>query len=167
MKYVSILLVVALLSSMVGVGYLYITSRVVVEATGVSIIEATAEETLFEQIRQQVNQGHAIGTAFANEIRGEVSDYVFLTARLTLRNDCYIDAEMVELQIVPQSTDIMQIGAVEMAGLPAHTEDTFEATILSTSHSSAVREVLITYYMWGRPFTQKVTVRSSTYQQAT
>ena len=38
MKYVSILLVVALLSSIVGVGYLYITSRVVVEATGVSII---------------------------------------------------------------------------------------------------------------------------------
>ncbi|MBQ8200733.1 MAG: hypothetical protein IJZ74_03075 [Clostridia bacterium] len=160
MKFFAILTVLILIASLAGVGWLYMTANVVVEATGVTALEASAQPELFEQLRTQMRLGAVVGTPFIAQ--GELTnaeDYQFLTYTIRLRNDCYVPADMVELQISPMAGDVLQIGSSVSAALPARGTADATATLLTDVNMHSIREVVVTYYMWGVPFTVKTTVR--------
>ena len=66
MKYVAILLVLALLASLVGIGYLYMTAHVTVEAAGVIAVEASTQPVLFKELQSQIENGRLIGMLCIN-----------------------------------------------------------------------------------------------------
>ena len=158
MKYFAILTVLLLIVTLVGVGYLYMTANVVVEATGVSAVPTASQPELFDSLATQMRLGAVIGTPFiaAQELSAP-ENYQFYTYTVRLRNNCAAPADMVELQVSPMDGDVLQIGQTTALALQSRSTGDISATVLSTIGSHTVRELTVTWYMWGYPFTVKTT----------
>ena len=123
-------------------------------------MEASSQPVHFAELRQQLRLGAVIGTPYvAAQELSEAEDYQFLTYTVRLKNNTSVPADMVELQVTPMAGDILQIGAFADVKLPAGQTVDATATILTAKDMHAIREVNITYYIWGVPFTMKTTVR--------
>lgn len=160
MKYFAIITVLILIATLVGVGYLYMNANVFVEAVGVIATDAVSQYELYEDLRDQLRLGAVAGTPYiaATELIGP-ENYQFLTYTIRLRNNTSVPADMVELQVTPMAGDVLQIGSFEDVKLPAGRSVDATATILTDVNMHPIREVTITYYIWGVPFTMKTTVR--------
>lgn len=160
MKYFAILTVLVLIVTLVGVGYMYMTSNIFVDAVDVFATDASSQPVLFEELRRQVRLGAVVGTPYveAQELSGP-ENYQFYTYTVRLRNDCAVPADMVELQVTPMAGDILQIGSSADLKLPAGQTVDATATILTDVNMHAIREVTVTYYIWGVPFSLKTTIR--------
>lgn len=160
MKYFAIFTVLVLIAALVGVGYLYMSANIYVEAVGMVSAEAAAQPELFAQVSDQLRLNAVVGTPFvtAQEL-SSVENYQFFTYTVRLRNDSAVTADMVELQVTPMAGDILQIGAAGEKKLPAGQTADITATILTDISMHPIREVTITYYIWGVPFTTKTTIK--------
>ena len=160
MKYFAIITVLILIATLLGVGYLYMNANVFVEAVGVIATDAVSQYELYEDLRDQLRLGAVAGTPYiaATELSGP-ENYQFLTYTIRLRNNTSVPADMVELQVTPMAGDVLQIGSFEDVKLPAGRSVDATATILTDVNMHPIREVTITYYIWGVPFTMKTTVR--------
>lgn len=160
MKRFAIICVALLLVTVLGVGAHYLTANVTILAQSVSAVEATNQQELFNSLASQVRTGAVVGTAYvtAQELSG-AEDYVFYTYTFRLENNTSLPAEMLEVQITPMGGDILQIGSDQVLTLPAHSIGDLTATILTSRDMHAIREVNITYYIWGIPFTVRTTIQ--------
>lgn len=160
MKYFAILTVLILIVTLVGVGYMYMTANIYVEAVGVIAQDASSQYSQFAELQDQLRLGAVRGTPFVPQQElGDAANYQFLTYTVRLKNDCAVPADMVELQITPMAGDILQIGAFTDVKLPAGQSVDATATILTDRNMHSIREVVVTYYIWGVPFSLKTTVR--------
>ncbi len=158
MKIVAVLLVIALVVAVCGVGYLYMTASVTVTAVGMTATEAAAQQATFDKLKTDLEQGSLVGTLFQSGAQlGQAEDYQFYTYTVRLRNSCMLLCDMVELQVTPREGDILQMGNVQAKALSAGATGDISATVLTTVDSTPVRELIITYYVWGIPFTVKTT----------
>ena len=89
MKYAAIFMVLVLIASLVGVGYLYLTANVTVQAVGVTAVEASTQPALFEELARQVENRQVLGTAFSSVPLGSVENYQFYTYTVRLRNNSF------------------------------------------------------------------------------
>ena len=160
MKIFAILSVLVLLLTLVGVGSLYMTANIYVEACGVVTVEATAKQDTFDSLSTQMRLGAVVGTPFtSNSLLGDAENCQFCIYTLRLKNDCRIPAEMVEIQVSPMAGDVLQVGDAPFFTVPAGGTTDATAVILTDRNMHAVREVTVTYYMWGIPFSIKTTVK--------
>ena len=160
MKYFAILTVLILIVTLVGVGYMYMSANIVVAEVSVVATEAANQPVHFAELRQQLRLGAVTGTPFvAAQELSDAEDYQFLTYTVRLKNNTSVPADMVELQITPMAGDILQIGSYHDVKLPAGQTADVTATILTARNMHAIREVTITYYIWGAPFTMKTTAK--------
>ena len=160
MKYFAMITVLILIATLAGVSYLYMNSNIFVEAAGVIATDALSQYDLYEDLRNQLRLGAVAGTPYvaAQELTGP-ENYKFLTYTVRLRNNTAVSADMVELQVTPMAGDVLQIGVYEDVKLPAGKSVDATATILTDVNMHSIREVTITYYIWGVPFSMKATVR--------
>ena len=140
------------MAAIAGVGYLYTTARVVVEAVGAQAHEAQSQQPTFDELKRRLENGTVLGTVYRNEPLGDASEYAFVTYTVRLRNDTLIAADMVEVQIVPIDKDILQMGNTAVRSLSPRSKSDISATVLTERNSGSMREIIITYYIWGRPF---------------
>ena len=157
MKYAAIAAVLLLIACLIGVGYLYLTTNVTVEAIGVVAVEASTQPDLFNQLRQQVENQSVVGTAFTTTPLSDAENYQFYTYTIRLKNNCFVTADMVEVQVTPMQGDVLQLADEAARALPARTTGDLGATILTDVNMHSVRELNISYYMWGVPFTIRTT----------
>lgn len=155
MKHLAIILVLALLAGVVAVGWVYLNARVTIEAVGVIATEAASQQSLFDSLQSQQAEGALVGTAFTTEPLGEASDYQFYSYTVRLKNNCFLPADMVELTVTPMSGDVLQMGDPTPKVLQARTTGDITATILTKVGMHATRELNVTWYMWGIPFSIK------------
>lgn len=160
MKYFATISVLILIVALVAVGYMYMTANLYVEAVGVVAADAPSQLPLFEELREQVRLGAVLGTPYttAQEL-SDAANYQFYTYTVRLKNDTSVPADMVELQVTPMAGDILQIGSYTDVKLPAKQTVDATATILTEKDMHPIREVTISYYIWGVPFTTKTTIR--------
>ena len=103
-------MVIILVVSVCGVGYLYMTSSVTVTAVGMVATEATAQQGTFDELKVKLAAGSATGTIYqAGETLGDADDYQFYTYTVRLKNNCLLNCDMVELQVTPRDGDIIQL----------------------------------------------------------
>lgn len=157
MKYAAIAAVLLLIACLIGVGYLYLTTNVTVEAIGVVAVEASTQPDLFNQLHQQVENQSVVGTAFTTTPLGDAENYQFYTYTIRLKNNCFVTADMVEVQVTPMQGDVLQLADEAARALPARTTGDLGATILTDVNMHSVRELNISYYMWGVPFSIRTT----------
>ena len=158
MKAIAILMVIALVVAVCGVGYLYMTANVSVVAVGMTATEATVQQATFDKLKTDLAQNRLIGTSFQNDTElGEAQAYQFYTYTVRLRNFSMLTCDMVELQVTPREGDVLQMGNEQSKALSAGATGDISATVLTSVESLPVRELIITYYVWGIPFTVKTT----------
>ena len=160
MKAFAIVSVLILLLTLVGVGSMYLSATIYVEASGVTTMEATARQEFFDSLAEQVRLDAVVGTTFGSvsELSG-AENYKFCIYTVHLKNNCRIPAEMVEMQISPRGSDVVQIGEAPLVTVnPGETAEV-KAVLLTSMDMDAMREVTISYYMWGVPFTLKTMIQ--------
>lgn len=157
MKYVAWLMVLLLLATVGGVGYLYMTANITVESITFYSQAALEQQALFDGLQQRSDNDTVLGTIFDHNPIGAVEDYALYTYTLHLINDSMLQADMIEIQVIPMDGDIVQVGDSWPRSLSSRSEGDISATILTKSGTHAVRELIVTYYIWGVPFQVKVT----------
>lgn len=159
MKYAAIFMVFILLASIIGVGYVYLTAAVVVEAASVHTMEAVNQPDSFADIQRQIAAGAVIGTPYTSKVPEDITNYQLVVYQLQLHNSCFLPAEMVEIQVTPRDGDVLQLGAeYGSVTLEPRSTQIVEARILTDINLYTTRELNITYYIWGRPFTLRTTI---------
>lgn len=141
----SLLLVMVLL-----VGYLFLTAQVQVVDIQVKGTPAAADAQSFENLKNSVLDGTFQGTLYQKPLEWKAADeYVYLTYTIRLRNNCLVPIDMVEAQVVPQSSDILQMAQLDVRSLDLKSEGDLNVTILAPKDTHSVREMIVTYYLWG------------------
>ena len=151
------LMVALVVLALLLVGYFFATARVSISAYRAEGSPATERSVQFEQIKTALAQGAFIGTRFQTGELGAVEEYAFITYTLRLNNQCLVPVDMVEVQVVPDPNDVAQLGDVSVHSLDAKTQGDITATILTTRDSHSVRELIVTYYVWGVSFSIRET----------
>ncbi|MCR4882934.1 MAG: hypothetical protein K6A68_05160 [Clostridiales bacterium] len=153
MKVLSILLAFVLLVTASCAAYLFLTCRISVADVLVSSVEAVSQQTLFSSIQNQFRLDAVAGTPFTDALEGSSEEYKFCTYAIHLSNTSFLPATTVEAAILPMQGDIMQLPDTVQHLLPSQSEGILECTLLTGIHMHTVREIQITYYLWGIPFT--------------
>ena len=140
------------------VGYFFATAKVTITAYDAKGAQATQNQALFDQLKDDVAQNTLQGTLFKTATLGNATDYAFITYTVRLSNQCLVPIDMVEIQVEPDPEDVLQIGDTAVHSLNARSVGDITATILTAKDKDAVREVIVSYYVWGVSFTIRQTI---------
>ncbi len=157
LRLVAIFMVILLVFTLLLTGYLFLTASVTIAAFKAEGAQAADMRTEFERIKASVEEESFRGTLFNAQNIGEAEDYVFITYTLRISNQCLVPIDMIEVQVVPETTDVLQLGEDTLHSLGPKSEGDITATILAPKTSHAVRELIVTYYVWGISFTIRET----------
>lgn len=150
LKIAAIASVSLLLVMLVLVGYLFLTAEVQVVSVSAQGISAANDTVAFEHLKNSVLENTFQGTLYQKPLEWkDASEYVYLTYTIRLRNNCLVPIDMVEAQVVPLSTDILQIGDFQVKSLDLKSEGDLTVQILAPKDTHSVRELIVTYYLWG------------------
>ncbi len=149
MKTTAIILLVLVLAAGGVLGYALFNTNLQVVAKGVQTLPARENAGQFEQLRLAAARQSLLGTLLnAGEI-GQAEDYSFYIYSLRLKNNGLVPAEMVELQISPITQDVLFYGETEEIIIPpGETRDVW-CVLLTRGAPHTVRDIYITYYLWG------------------
>ena len=151
---VSLLLVTVLL-----VGYLFATSHVTVLKMTAEGVSAGNDPAVFEQVKTAVEEQTFQGTLFQKPLEWkEAGEYAWITYTIRLHNGCLVPLDMIEAQVVPQSTDILQTADLQVHSLAMRSDGDLQVTSLTDASAHPVREVIVSYYVWGVSFSKKATL---------
>ena len=156
MRVLTILLLVLSLAAIGLTGYLYFNTNVVL--TEIECTAADPADTeLFSLLKDQTERNIFTGTRFDDSPIGDAELYQFYTYTVHLRNETFVRADVAEVQITPMNGDILQTEETEPVYISARSEGTVRGTILTGRDMHNIRELTVTYYLWGLPFSQRMT----------
>ena len=157
MRIAAILLIIVCLAAAGFTGYLYLTAQVTVSDIDCIAADAADQEEAFDLLKAQTEAGIFTGTPFDLGEIGDAQDYQFFTYTVQLRNGTFIQAEMAEFQITPMNGDVLQLEETQSKHISARSFGTIQGTILTKKGMHNVREINISYYLWGLPFALRTT----------
>ena len=158
MKPLAILLVLLVVAALVGVGYLWFTGNLTVSFSSVVATDPVSQTDVFNRIRTSVENETFVGTKFSQAPLTGPEDYIFYTWTLHLENNTFLSADTIEIQITPMSGDVLLIGDTAEHTLFRKDSTELSATILTARNMHSVREAVVTWYVWGLPFSTRVTL---------
>lgn len=157
LKSVMILMIALVVLALLLVGYFFLTARVTIAAYKAEGALATQRQELYDEVATQIRQDAFIGTRFSSTPLGAADQYAFITYTLRLSNQCLVPIDMIEVQVVPNASDVLQIGDLSVRHLEAKSQGDVTATILTAKDSHTIRELIVTYYVWGISFSIRET----------
>ena len=160
MKPIAILLILLCIAALIGVGFLYATSNVVIEGYGCIAYETSQQPDSFNALKTGTVSDSFTETLFTESEIGDPDDYQFYEYTLRLQNNSFLKAEVIEIQVTPMSGDVAQLSAPDEKHLSPRSSGDFSTTILTSREMHNIRELTVSYYLWGIPFSTKVTYRS-------
>jgi hypothetical protein len=152
LKVLMIVMIVLVVAALGVVGYYFMTARVSIAECSVNGANAADEADQFTEIKTEVSQDTFQGTIFNTDALGEAADYAFITYTVRISNQCLIPIDMIEIQVTPGTGDVLQIGDTTVHSLDARSKGDLTATILTARDSNSIRELVVTYYVWGVSF---------------
>ena len=158
MKPLAIILVLLVLAALVGVGYLWFSSTVEVTFSSVVATDPTTQADAFTQIRNAVDNETFVGTRYSTAPLTGPEDYLFYTWNIHLENKSFLPIDTIEIQVTPMSGDVLLIGDTANHTLARQDSADLSATILTARSSHSVREAIVSWYVWGLPFSTRVTL---------
>lgn len=157
MKKLAITLIVLVLALGGLIGYGLFNTSLSVIGQGFQKTPASQRSADFETLRQNVEKKSLLGTMLKNETLGDASRYSYYIYTLRIKNPGLVPAEMVELQIAPIEQDVLfYTDTVENVIPPGETRDIW-CVLLTEGEPYAVRDIYITYYLWGHEHEVKFT----------
>lgn len=158
MKYIALLLVLATLATM-GYGiYMYLNTNLEVISVSVKSIEARNMSDKFFADREDLTNGTKTGRVFTNELNNG-NDYYYIEYTMQLENNLLVDAESLELQVVPKNGDVYQSLTNVLPIIKRNEKAELKANLLSKTTTMGIREFVVSYYVWGIPFSLNYTFK--------
>ena len=158
MKPLGIILIILVLVAVVAVGYLYLNAKLDITFKECIATDGITQIDFFDNLKSKVDASTFIGTRFTNNELTTADQYQFLTYTLHFNNHSFLKAEVIELRITPMGSDVLQVGDEVPHDLPSGRQTDLSAMILTTREMHSVREATVSYYIWGIPFTAKLTL---------
>ncbi len=158
MKAVAILLIVLCLAAFAGIGYLYLTTNLSVTAADCIAVDPATQPDVFAQLKRQLEGETFIGTVFSSEMPENPQDWQFYTYTVHLDNRTFLQAEVIEFQIAPMAGDLLQPGDTQALSLRPRSSGDFTVSLLTARDMHPVRELTVSWYFAGLPFSEKITV---------
>lgn len=129
------------------------------------VIPASEQPAEFERLRKAVEQRSLVGTVFENSLPGTAEEYQLIVYTIAVENRGFLPAEMLELQVSPAAGDVLSFtdlsaqGRLPEVDLAAGQKGTVRCVLLTRvgERQHAVRQLFLSYYIWGHPFTLKLT----------
>lgn len=159
MKVFAIILIVLLLAAVAGLGYLYFSATMEIEVTGCIATDAATQADTFQELKTAAEEETLTGTLFRKPGEATPEACVFYTYTVKVTNKTFLKAEVIEISVTPMDGDILQMGDMQAHDLDSGRTAELSATILSLKESHSVREGTVTYYLWGIPFSRRVTLK--------
>ena len=157
MKAAAIGLIAAVLIVGGVLGYALFNANLQVVAKGMQSLPAGERAAEFEALRVSARQGSLLGTLLKSGEMGPAPNYSFYVYSLRLQNNGLVPAEMVEMQVSPAPQDVLFYGTEEEIVIPpGETRDVW-CVLLTEGSPTPVRDLYITYYLWGHPQEVKFT----------
>ena len=140
-----------------ALGYALFHTDLRVVGSALQTLPAADRPAEFDALRAAVAGQSLLGTVLRSGEMGPAENYRYYIYQLRLENQCLIPAEMVELQIAPLAEDVLFYGDTQETVIPAgETRDVY-CVLLTQGAPHPVRDVFITYYLWGHPQEVKYT----------
>ncbi len=158
MKAFAIFLIVLVLAAVIGVGWLYMNARMDIRFDSCIANDGYTQVEVFNSVKARLKNDTFIGTRFTNEELETADQYQFLTYTIHVNNHSFLKAEVIEIRITPMQGDVLQLGDETTHDLPSGRQADLSATILTNRNMHSVREATVTWYFWGLPFTEKMTL---------
>ena len=133
-------------------GYSLYAAALHVTVQGVQTVPAAQMPDTFAALRQQVQDEALLGTAFREGPLGDTEDYVFHLYTVQVRNVGFLPADWIKLDVQPGPGDVLQSEPETASMLPALQSGALQATVLAEADASTPRDLRITYFVFGRPY---------------
>ena len=165
MKAAAAVLVVLVLIAGALLVFQLVNTTLQVTPVSAQVIPCRDLESEFRRVQEAVDNRALIGTALQQAVPGSASDYSFIIYTLQVENRGFLPADMTEIQVSPLSADMLFYtdgsaqGIVPSITVPAGGSQSLRCILLTRSVEGmhAVRDLFVTYYIWGHAFTVKVT----------
>ena len=158
MKPLAIILVILVLAALVGVGYLYFSANLEVSFSQVVATDPLTQSDYFTSLRSSLDAGTFVGTQYNTTSLTGPEDYLFYTWTVHLANRSFLLADTVEIQVTPMSGDVLMIGDPSEHTVSPGSSADLSATLLTSRTMHSVREAIVTWYVWGLPFSTRLTL---------
>ena len=158
MKPLAIILVLLVLAAIIGVGWVYFTGNIEISFSEVIATDPLTQPDYFNALNLSLESGTFTGTRYDPASLKDPDNYLFYTWNVHLENKSFLAADTVEIQVTPMTGDVLMIGDTSEHGLPAHSGTELSATVLTTRSMHSVREAVVTWYVWGLPFSSRLTL---------
>lgn len=152
LKIVAAVMALLVVAALCVVGYYFTNAKVEIVAVDAQAVRAADAVARFAELRREVEEGVFMGTLYSDAAIGDAEDYVFITYTIRLSNRCLVPIDMIEVQAVGKAGDVLKIGDLNVYSLDANAEGDIAATILTSKDTGALRELVVTYYVWGVSF---------------
>lgn len=170
MKAAGIILIILCIAALAGVVYYYASSSLTVTYIDCVATDPMSRPELMESLKTQLEEDTFAGLKLAQETAFSPADSLLYTWTVRISNRTRIPAKAAEIRIIPLSGDIIQLnGTVEtMLGPGKETviepgrDELIRITVLTGSGVHHVREAIVSWYLWGMPFSQRMTIGQST-----
>ena len=166
MKYAAFFMIALVVIGLALGAYTYANARLTVLDVSLHTVQANERAEDFAAVQSAMDQNALTGTPFADSVPGSSFDYDFQTYTLRLKNPGLIDAEMVEIQPVPLTGDMLSFTTLDPAQVnanltvPAGQERDAWCVVLARADQDELllqqRAFRVTYYLWGSPKTMTV-----------
>lgn len=163
MKYAAIFFVILTLAAAGVACYAWMNTALVVTDCTVTPLSGEEKVREFSRCREMLDNRAVIGTPFTEYTVSDIDDYALYTVRVSLKNNGLLPAEMVELQVAPVEGDVLTYGQSALASNTTYDivnpgeEREVWLVLLTDARAHTVRDLHITYYIWGHPFDVKYT----------
>ena len=158
MKPLAIILVLLVIAALVGVGYLYFTSNLEVTFSGCIATDPLTQADYFTALKKSLDAGTFAGTLFSSSPLPEPDGCLFYTWTVHLENTSFLPVDTIEIQVTPMTGDILAVGEPAEHRLDAHSASDLSVTVLTARSMHSVREATVTWYVWGLPFSARLTL---------
>lgn len=155
-------LILAVLALLVGGATVwgFANARLEMRVEGVQVLPAAEYRSEFDRLAGLLKNNAARGVVYDSALTGNAEDYVILQYTLLVRNRGLVKAEMLEAQIVPVKGDILCYSQQEALGQDVNLsfevapgqETRYRCYLLTKKDLHAVRDLHVSYYVWGNPF---------------
>lgn len=158
LRYAAIAAVSLLIVMLLLVGYLFMTAEVQVVGISAQGIPVANDPAGFETLKKAIEENTFIGTLYQKPLEWQdASEYVYLEYTLRIRNNCLVPIDMIEVQVIPQSSDVLQTIDLGVRSLDLKSEGDLKVRVLAPKDTHPIREMIVTYYVWGVSFSLRAT----------
>ncbi len=160
MKAAAIIVLVLCLFALCGIGYLYATTTVAAEAVECIATDAVSQADYYRLLKDGISSDTFDGTLFSQDLPETPEGLLYYTYTVKVSNRTFLPVEIAELQVTPMSEDLLQLNDPEEHTVPSGADIRLSATILTAKTAHNIRELTVTWYIWGIPFSVRLTSQS-------